>query len=188
MKFILGHEDVWHGSADILLGTDVAICNTFDDCELLNAERESTSEIKSQNTETEWSRIIEQTIVFSFVKNIGVIPTIAISKHMIKIFMYDPDNDLLFESTQLKLFPGRGKPVLNMHTVLALWLAVNYCHFCTGTKASHIEFGYKADFHTCLDEVALNTYKNRLHFWNCKFCERARKEFSYDSYEEVKFL
>ncbi|XP_060561174.1 uncharacterized protein LOC132720944 [Ruditapes philippinarum] len=185
----IGHESVWHGSVDILLGTNVVVCNAPEDYEQFMEERNPGFEIKKHNIETMYSQIVAQTIVSSFVKNIGVVPTIIISKDIVKIFMYDPDNDLLYESTQMKLFRERGRPVLNTHSVLALWFAINYCHFCTGTKPSHIAFGYKADFNACLDQAALNTYKNKLHYSNCKFGENTlKKEFSYDSYEEVKFL
>lgn len=102
--------------------------------------------------------------------------------------MYDRDNDLLFESTDMKLFPERGESILNKRTVLALWFASNYFNFCTGTKSSHIDFGYKADFQASLDETTLETYKNKLHLCNLKHDRRTDTYFSYDSFEKIKFL
>jgi hypothetical protein len=76
-----------------------------------------------------YSQIIAQTMVSSLMKNIVVVPTIVISKDIVKIFMYDPGNDLLYESTQMKLFRERGRPVLNTHSVLALCLPLTIVNF-----------------------------------------------------------
>lgn len=113
-------------------------------------------------------QLIAKTIAYSFTLNKGLVPTIAVSKGTLKIFMYHPEYDLLYEGSELSLF--LDKPPLphiptrfDTRTIIALWLALNYDWFCSGVNMDHIEFGYCADFKSHVKDT-LEIYKKSMNF------------------------
>ena len=93
----------------------------------------------------------------------GVVPLIGISKTYLSIYMYDPDDDLLYESTSMLLFvesvDGRQ---LHISSLVALWIVVNHSYFFKGVQASHVEFGYKANLQNFLGKEQRDIYRNHI--------------------------
>jgi hypothetical protein len=79
------------------------------------------------------------------------------------VYIYDSDEELLFELTTMPLFISRieGRQ-LHITSLVALWMVVNFNEFFTGVKSRHIEFGYKADLKTFLGENKLDIYQHQL--------------------------
>ncbi|XP_053375464.1 uncharacterized protein LOC123535189 [Mercenaria mercenaria] len=184
----IGHKDVWHGSVDILLGP-VAIVTSPE--QELFAEGISTFELKMGNLEVGRHQLIAETIVFSHAQNslgykLGLVPTIALSKDRVKVFMYDPNKDLLYESVELPLFDDRN---LSVSTVVALWLAINYIHFEAHVPASHTEFGYTANFRKALhDDKKMEIYRNKIRIGGCKQPSRTKPNLMGFSYGKLGWL
>jgi hypothetical protein len=107
-------------------------------------------------------QLISETITFAFTMQ-SVVPLLGISKENFRVYMYDPDEDLLYESTTIPLFvfPVEGRQ-LHITSIIALWMIVNFDHFFTGVKCNQIEFGYKADLNKFLDEYHCDIYKHHL--------------------------
>ncbi|XP_045169440.2 uncharacterized protein LOC123532141 [Mercenaria mercenaria] len=163
----MGHEAVWHGSVDILLGPVAVVSSSADTSEEACDESNSAFELERGELEESRSQIIAETIVFSFIQKCGLVPTIGISKENLKIFMYDPQFDLLYESSEIQLFEPLQGMEFNITTVVAMWLAINYSHFCTGVKHAHEEFGYTADFKLHMDRT-FKIYQEGLKMGGCK--------------------
>lgn len=107
------------------------------------------------NLEDTRHQLVPESIVFAFAMHNGIVILVRISKEDFKIFMYDPDEDLLYESTELPIFvvfvPLEGKQ-LHISSLVALLIVINHDCFCTGVKSSHVEFGYKANLKKILCE------------------------------------
>ena len=125
----------------------------------------------SSNYESFFEQMVSETIVFSFLqKNLQpkgssnyMIPTIGITREDVYIFMYDHKHDILLESTELKLRTRHfGQSVLSLSTVLAVWLAINYKYFCSGTTDEMKAQSYTADFKECIAPAVYKVYQNEI--------------------------
>lgn len=160
--YIAGNHRVWHGSADILIGRVAVVAPTQ------LADDNTENKTYSSTLEPSRNQIIATAIAFAFTLNRGLVPTIAFSNETFKIFMYDPEHDLLFEGSELNLFidkPPLQRSLLQFdtRTIFALWLVVNYDLFCSGVSRDHIEFGYFANFRSHVKE-SLEIYKHDMTF------------------------
>lgn len=145
-----GHKDVWHGSLDILLGpvaVDAAKSNIREESADNN---NSESDVKSVKLEDAQTQLISESITFAFTMQ-SIVPLVGISKKKFGVYMYEPNEDLLFELATMPLFISRmAGEQLNITSLIALWMIVNFNEFFTGLKAHHIEFGYKTNLKTFL--------------------------------------
>lgn len=182
----IGHIDVWHGSLDIILGPVAISSDSSADSD--NSDEESSSTLKYKTGEFEESRsqLIAETIVFSYLRKTGLVPTLGVSKNHCKVFMYDPEYDFLYESSELPLFDVFGN--LDTTAILVLWFVINYGEFCTGVKHSHEELGYKAGFKTFLSEPVLNIYENELKRGGCKHAQSGEKKGKYTAFQTTHYL
>ncbi|XP_045174090.2 uncharacterized protein LOC123535464 [Mercenaria mercenaria] len=175
----IGNENVWHGSVDILMGHVAGITRAEESVGENTEEDDSSFETNPGNLEFGRDQLIAKCVVFSCVQNIqgyklGLAPTIVISKDRVKVYMYDPKSDMLYESTELPLFSPYVKK-LNTITIVALWLAVNYAIFGTGVQPAHQEFGYTADFKDRINNMEKNEiYKTELQIGGCKQVRRLK--------------
>ncbi|XP_052258557.1 uncharacterized protein LOC127863211 [Dreissena polymorpha] len=169
----IGHKDVWHGSLDIILGPVAVIVQSTDDS---HEESSTAFELKTGELEESRNQIIAESIVFSFIQRTGLIPTVGISTKEFKVFMYDPHYDLLYESSELSLFDGRGD--LKCTSVFALWLVINHAEFCTGVKSCHETLGYIADFQSLVQKPVLSIYETELHRGGCKHVKSSVWKYS----------
>ena len=169
--------DVWHGSADVLLGLDEVAVN-FITSEVYYVEDTSSSdEIEYFQRPTDYrGRIFSQTLVFGCLqKQICpslkhyLIPTIAISRSLVKFFFYDPEKDILMESAPFDLFVHDGVNYsIPYSTVLALWLCINYKHLSSGVPVTMLkDQRFRANFLTSLLERTRKIYTNKLSLGDC---------------------
>lgn len=160
----LGHEEVWHGSIDIILLSNggipetaasyfddsqglVAVASHINDCEYKTDEEYSerrTSERKPSLSCAE-SRAIAQTIVFSFCQRKKhphfsnfLIPNIFISPKDFRIIMYDSVNDILICSAPLPIFQPYPSKSLQIASIIILWMVLHHRMFCGGIDPSSI--------------------------------------------------
>ena len=167
---------MWHGNVDILLGPhpDVAVY-TKDDEPTDEEESLSSSEVKDRSDLIQdRSQVISEAIVFAFLQkkyypgfNNYLIPTVGISKCEVLFYMYDPEHDILLESTRFRLFEEPDSNELSYITVLALWFILNYKTFCTGITEAMKERNFTADFLSQVDSEIKTIYKDHLRFKGC---------------------
>lgn len=150
---------------DILLGhVAVSTCKTRRNDEEFTEESDSTL-FKRRNLEDARRQFIPESIVFSFAMRSGVVPLIGISKDSFRVYMYDPEEDLLYESTCMPLF---DEPVsvegrqLNISSMVILWIVMNFDYFFTGVKSKHVQFGYKANLKTFLGPHQSDIYQHYI--------------------------
>ena len=167
-----GHKDVWHGSVDILLGP-VAI---LVDAEAEDTVGSSSIEVKRGELKESRAQLIAETIVFSYLKKTGLVPTVCMSTDWCKLFMYDPAYDLLYESMDCPLFDRTGE-AFETSSILVIWFAINFAYFCTGVKKSHEEEGYLSGFKEMIPKDVLSIYENGLGKGGCSHvsCEKNDK-------------
>ena len=154
---LAGVELGWHGSVDILLEDNLPV-KLMKDTDDSFENMDSSIETKSNEiiTEDDYSQLLAQTIVFSFLQNRrnrfklnnSLIPGIGISSQNFYINMYDSVNDVLLSTHSLGLF-GVGKPLVDK--VVLLWLTLNYRYFCTGVTEEMLNC--KSEFHRRLDDM-----------------------------------
>ncbi|XP_060555872.1 uncharacterized protein LOC132716584 [Ruditapes philippinarum] len=122
----MGHEEVWHGSVDIRVGP-LAVTVTKSSIDEENSELEgkgdSAFDLEIYKLEELRHQLIPESIIFSFAMHCGLVPIVGLSKEDFKIFLYDPNEDLLYESTEFPLFvepmPIEGRQ-LHISSVVAL--------------------------------------------------------------------
>ncbi|XP_045173177.2 uncharacterized protein LOC123534812 [Mercenaria mercenaria] len=157
----IGHKDVWHGSLDILLGPVAVKVAPSDD----ESSEKSNSAFELETGELEECRnqLISQCITFSYLQNAGLIPLVSLSEHSLKIFLFDPKSDMLYESLELDIFDEFGH--ISLTAIIVLWLVINHAVFCTGVKDSHEKLGYTSDFKSLVQEEnpVLPVYEKDLH-------------------------
>ena len=172
-----GNLDVWHGSADVLLGTDEVAVN-FITSEMFYVDGTSSSdEIEFYQRPADYrGQLLSQTIVFGCLQkqicptlNHYLIPTIAISKHLVKFFFFDPVKDVLIESSPFDLFVHDGiNYLIPYSTVLGLWLCINYRYFSSGVPVTMLKNpNFRANFLTSLLERTRKVYTNKLSLGDC---------------------
>lgn len=160
----LGHEEVWHGSIDIILSSNggipetaasyfddsqgfVTVASHLNDCEYKTEADNSgrkTSEMKPSLSCAE-SRAIAQTIVFSFCQRKRhphlsnfLIPNVLISPKDFRIIMYDSVNDILICSAPLPIFQPYPSKSLQIASIIILWMVLHHRMFCGGIDTSSI--------------------------------------------------
>lgn len=159
----MGSKQAWHGSVDILTG-----CVAIEVSSILIPEDEEPStsalEMKIESLERHRHQLVAKTIVSSCIQNRGLTPVIAVSKTDIKVFLYDYDSDLLFESEEFFF-----EEQIEIHTIVALWLAINYQLFGLDVNPAIKEAGYCANFKSVLHQKnKLEIYENEMHLFGCK--------------------
>ena len=90
------------------------------------------------SSDTPSNQIMSQAIVFSFLQQklhpklqVSLVPTIGISAKELLIYFYDCKNDILLQSIGGFNFQTTD-PVVRTHTILVMWLVVNYKYLCDG--------------------------------------------------------
>ncbi|XP_045167958.2 uncharacterized protein LOC123531227 [Mercenaria mercenaria] len=150
----MGHREVWHGSVDILLQS-AAVEVTTEEIEDLEDFEMKIDDLEKQP--------FPQAIVTSCSMR-GPTPLITVSKTNVKIFLYDYDSDLLFESEEF-FFDMK----LEISTILGLWLAINNQAFGLPINPAFIEAGCRSGFKTLMQEAnKLDVYENHTHLYGCK--------------------
>lgn len=163
----------WHGRTDVMItGKDVPmmVIETPQDSDAGSVHSDSSVEVKNSNNFSpgDYSQILAQTMVFSFLQNKlnasgsenSLVPGVGICADKLIIFLYDCKEDVLLQSTQMKLFSSQGEEVLSCRAVVILWLVLNYGIFCTGIPDKYKQ--YKADFHERLGPDYLQIYMKEV--------------------------
>ena len=166
-----GHKDVWHGSIDILLGPVAILSVDADDTSVDS----SSIEVKKGELKDSRAQLLAETIVFSYLKKTGLVPTVCMSADWCKIFMYDPEYDLLYESMDFNLFDRTGQ-LFEISSILFLWFIINYAEFCLGVKNSHEQVGYLSGFKKILPESVLSVYENDITKGGCSHASSEKND------------
>jgi hypothetical protein len=138
-----------------------------------SSEDLSQIEVKCDELQTHLSRIISQTIVFSFhqkkhFKFLNLVPSIAVCKRSIQFHFYDAENDLYFVNDEMPLFDVDGDLLLT--TVIATWLVLNYRIFVPKATEGMLKEG-KFGFHSYAQD-SLILYQNDITMGNINFKPR----------------
>ncbi|XP_045156229.2 uncharacterized protein LOC123522831 [Mercenaria mercenaria] len=161
----MGNKQVWHGSIDIFLG-HVAIDVAW---QATDSSSTSAFELDTDNLDKYRHQLIAETIVFSCTRSKGLVPTIAVSREKLKVFLYDHESDLLFESKEFPLASFTKEKELPYQTILALWLAINYSLFGSGISPVYKQAGYFANFKPFITEKKkCEIYVKEMHLFGCK--------------------
>lgn len=167
----IGHEEGWHGFADIVLSSHDGVPDTIstthinesqesatltcsdDDCdddyECSSSGGKTISDAKLFQSKTSAeNRAVAQTIVFSFLQRKRLpefpnllIPNILISPQEFRIIMYDAVNDILMCSVPLPIFQPYPSNSLEIASIIILWMVLHHRIFCEGTDALIREMG-----------------------------------------------
>ena len=108
----------------------------------------SQVEIKVSPLTAHMSQLHSQTIVFSFYQkkchpDLHLIPSIGVSRNHFQFHFYDSVEDVYLLSREMPLF--YADKTLNMSTVIATWLVLNYQYLMSGVTAkmkSEKKFGF----------------------------------------------
>lgn len=185
----IGHPEVWHGCADILIGqkhvqVDVkGESGEFED-ELVDEEKDEEDskemvEVEQDNSlYHQESKIISEALVFGclqkkrYPKLDTFSPTIGISKENVIFYFYDSENDILIESSIFDIFKmvmRERRVTFTYETILALWLTLNYRYLSTGVTKSMLDRNdYRTNFWEQMTSETRNIYKNMLRFENTR--------------------
>lgn len=156
-----------------------------DDVSLQSHSSDVSDEVKNRHffTANDYSQILAQTIVFSFLQNkinaswslSSLVPGIGISAKKLIISMYDCQEDVLLQSKPMDLCLLEGG--LNCRTIVYLWLVLNHKLFCTGIP-EQLKM-YKAQFHDHLgpDYLKLYTKEVTKPFHSKPCCDKQLPEF-----------
>ena len=179
-----GNPRTWYGRIDVILGdfgekneeheeaNEIQIIankasgesneDNSDSAVLSNGSRGGQSQAETLSAH------LAQTIVFSFYQkkrhpDVTLVPTIAVSRTHIQFHFYDCEKDIYLMSREMPLF-GLDPEQLNLCTVLATWLVVNYKYFVTGVTGE-MEKETKFGFHRACEadgRSALRYYQNKI--------------------------
>ena len=149
----------------------------------------SSVEVKSQGKLIDIEdQILAQTIVYSFLQRnkhpeykTFLAPCIGISKEQFVFYFYDSEHDFLLESTCFDLHGGKGN--IQISTVLAVWLTLNYKYLCSGITVAIKESGYTADFEN-FGKDKMELYKKHLNF-SCGLSSSRKKHYRTGDIESV---
>lgn len=172
----LGNVYAWHGSIDILMGSNSVALKVAGEPEDSTEGDTLSFEVKdSQDLTSFFSQIISQAIVFAFVQKkynpeyeIFLTPTIAISRNDVLFYFYDPENDILLESAPFSLFVSYRNELAYV-TILALWLAINHKYFCTGVTNSMKKRDFTTDFLKKMSNDTQKLYTSQVSFGGCRY-------------------
>lgn len=186
----IGNPKTWYGRFDILIGKfapqetcsrskkprceiDVGATvvpvpenpdtDTLDD-ESSSDDGLSQIEVKTDDLNNHLSQLFSQTIVFSFYQKkcnpaSNIVPSIGVSKNHIQFHFYDSEKDIYLASKQMPLF--YENKTLQIPTVIATWLVLNYKHLSSGVT-KNIESEGKFGFHSQIFPESLHLYQNNL--------------------------
>ena len=163
---------MWHGRVDVLLGPyPVAVVAKSSDDYFEDDIDGSLSSFEVEEHRN-YTQIVAQSIVFAFLqKKMNpyfenfLIPTVGISRKNVVFYLYDPEHDILLESSQFDLIVDNTS--LYYPTILALWLTLNYKTFCTGITKSMKERNFTTDILSSVSNDIKTIYKEQLRFGNC---------------------
>ncbi|XP_052815178.1 uncharacterized protein LOC128242152 [Mya arenaria] len=168
-----GWEEGWHGSTDILMG-DLPVINVegmVQDRVTSSSSLRSSSpcvidcesfiEVKNERciSKTELRQVFAETISFSFLKNkenkgVTLIPSVAVDKNCVSVHMYDSELDVFLQGGPIPIFSENTKQI-NISTVIAVWITLNYKLFSIGV----IDGMNKAGLHGQID---IDKYKTEV--------------------------
>lgn len=165
----IGNKNAWHGSLDIIFGLPDVFVQMFQDP--VSPGGKITVEVKTSNLQEKMTRsqIFSEVIVFSFLQKKRhpeykhyMIPSIAMTKNVIKFVFYDSEKDYLLESFEFEwLF---GDKHLNYEAVIATWFVLNYKYLSSGVTSS-LQKAPSSHFFDLVGEK-LSLYKTELQFGN----------------------
>ncbi|XP_061163835.1 uncharacterized protein LOC133172984 [Saccostrea echinata] len=147
----IGSPEVWHGLLDILMSVSVKFMSFEDPDSLSGSGGHYIVRGKETDLKSIREQIIAQSIVFSFFQRKlhpeyvhHLIPSIGISKDMLVVYLYDCNNDILLESSEMPYLTTQG--ALVKPTIVALWLVLNYEFLCSGITKGMNDSGVKSNF------------------------------------------
>lgn len=134
------------------------------DDESLSNDEPSQTEVKTDGLNNHLSHLFSQTIVFSFYQKkcnpaLNIVPLIGVSKTHIQFHFYDSEKDIYLASKQMPLF--YKNKTLQIPTVIATWLVLNYKHLSSGVTRN-IEKDGKFGFHCQIMPESLHLYQNNI--------------------------
>lgn len=134
------------------------------DDESLSNDGPSETEIETDGLNNHLSHLFSQTIVLSFYQKkcntaLNIVPLIGVSKTHIQFHFYDSEKDIYLASKQMPLF--YKNKTLQIPTVIATWLVLNYKHLSSGVTRN-IENDGKFGFHSQILPESLPLYQNDI--------------------------
>ncbi|XP_062586344.1 uncharacterized protein LOC134247965 [Saccostrea cucullata] len=182
----IGNPQVWHGSVDLIIGSDIVIENLEEEPVYPDG-----LSVKAQNDAiTRNSKLVAETIVMSFLQKKNhpemssfLIPCLGIGENVLLIMFYDSEHDVFLESSVIPLFSELRKNRFSMEAILVSWLAVNYKFLSTGLTNDMLS--YTAGF--CKQaKSSIAIYENQLTFQNVGLAEVVDidlpQEWDYNAY------
>lgn len=138
--------------------------NPDTDDESLSNDGPSQTEVKTDGLNNHLSHLFSQTIVLSFYQKkcnpaLNIVPLIGVSKTHIQFHFYDSEKDIYLASKQMPLF--YKNKTLQIPTVIATWLVLNYKHLSSGVTRN-IENNGKFGFHSQILPESLPLYQNDI--------------------------
>lgn len=180
-----GNSKTWYGGFDILIGklvhegshvkskkqkceVDVGVTVVPESSDTDSSGEDSDNnglsqtEVKADDLNNHLSQLFSQTIVFSFYEKkcnpaLNIVPSIGVSKTHIQFHFYDSQNDIYLASKEMPLF--YKNKTLQIPTVIATWLVLNYKHLSSGVT-KNIENEGKFGFHSQIFSESLHLYQN----------------------------
>ena len=180
-----GNSKTWYGGFDILIGklvhegshvkskkqkcefdVGVTVVPESSDTDSSGEDSDnnglSQTEVKADDLNNHLSQLFSQTIVFSFYEKkcnpaLNIVPSIGVSKTHIQFHFYDSQKDIYLASKEMPLF--YKNKTLQIPTVIATWLVLNYKHLSSGVT-KNIENEGKFGFHSQIFSESLHLYQN----------------------------
>ncbi|KAK3094459.1 hypothetical protein FSP39_001966 [Pinctada imbricata] len=146
----IGNPRTYYGNLDVIIGT---FRGAVAACEVREAEDEDEDVTTSDASNEEQKDNPALTFV----------PTVGVSKTHIQFHFYDSQKDIYLLSCEMPLFdiPMEEEQQLNLTTILAIWLVMNYSYLMTGST-SEMEQDEQFGFHTSCKPTILHRYKNDI--------------------------
>ncbi|XP_048727651.1 uncharacterized protein LOC125645834 isoform X2 [Ostrea edulis] len=124
----------------------------------------SQAEIKLSPLNAHMPQLHSQTIVFSFYQkkchsDLNLIPFMGVSRNHIQFHFYDSKEDIYLLSREMPLF--YADKTLNMSTVIATWLVLNYQYLMSGVTAK-MKSEKKFGFHSSVGPKYLKLFQNDI--------------------------
>lgn len=134
----------------------------------ISVSSDSPAEVKRESDVSGEQQVMAQTVVFSFLKhkqNIDkpsnfLVPGIGVCGEKLLLYMYDCEEDVLLEVCPVGIFSNGGPSILDVNSVVVLWLLLNYRIFgnCVPDEFKQ----YKSEFHQQLGDHFLDMYMNKV--------------------------
>lgn len=185
-----GNPHTWYGRIDVLLGNypfgkgkskderqgEVAASevqedveppkDSLDDLSILDDPLNGSSqvEIKLSPFNAHMSQLHSQTIVFSFYQkkchpDLHLIPSMGVSRNRIQFHFYNSVEDVYLLSREIPLF--YADKTLNISTVIATWLVLNYQYLMSGVTAK-MKSEKKFGFHSFVGPKYLKLFQKEI--------------------------